>query len=238
MLELIYRDEVDSSNAEAKRLVGSGRPPGFAVSSPSQTAGRGRFNRVWQTLTGNLAITIVVSPSTPIARRPTIALINGLALYDVVKPYASGSHVLTIKWPNDVLIDGAKISGTLIETDVEAIYVGIGVNVATKPQGMPYPVVALSEIAHVDVAVLTRQLLDTWMDYFELWDRQGFQPLITRYNARLYRVEERITFALDRDKSDWISGTCLGVSLEGQLLIRDDEGRITAHSAGDVDIPH
>jgi BirA family transcriptional regulator, biotin operon repressor / biotin---[acetyl-CoA-carboxylase] ligase len=236
-LEIIFYDQVDSTNNEAKRLVASGRSTGFAVCAASQSAGRGRFDRVWQTLRGNLAITIVVNPSAAIDRRPTIALMNGLAIFDVVQRYVSGGRDLAIKWPNDILIDRAKVSGTLIEADGEAVYTGIGINVATKPQGLPYPTAALSEIAEVDIAVLARELVEIWTAHYRLWDMQGFEPLISSYNSRLYKIGEKIRFALDRNKADWISGKCMGVNAHGHLLISDEDGRISIHSAGDVDIP-
>jgi BirA family biotin operon repressor/biotin-[acetyl-CoA-carboxylase] ligase len=236
-LDLVFYDQVDSTNEEAKRLVAAGRPTGFAIFAARQTAGRGRLNRVWQTLSGNLAATIVVSPSTAIGLRSTIALMSGLAIFDVVKHRLGGRHDLAIKWPNDILIDGAKVSGTLIEADDATIYVGIGINIATKPDGLPCPTVALADITDIDVTVLAHELVHVWTAYYRRWDTYGFEPLLSSYNSKLYKIGQKIRFAFDRDKANWISGRSIGVNAQGQLLIKDDEGKITALSAGDVDVP-
>jgi BirA family biotin operon repressor/biotin-[acetyl-CoA-carboxylase] ligase len=235
-MELVFYDQVDSTNSEAKRLASGGRQTEFAVRAAMQTAGKGRFNRVWQTLTGNLALTIVVKPSTVLALQPTIALMNGLAIFDLVKRYVSDRHALALKWPNDILIDGAKVSGTLIEAEGGAVYVGIGINIATKPQGLPYPTAALSEFAEIDITVLTQELLEIWLAYYRRWDTEGFGPLMPSYNSKLYKIGEVMRFALDRDKANWISGLCMGVNVNGQLLTRDETGQTSAHSAGDVDV--
>lgn len=230
-------DTVDSTNSEAKRILNRTSETFFAVSANMQTAGRGRFNRVWQTPRGNVAVTIVAPFPDNKAELSTIALVTGLAIYDVLSAVLGKDRNLTIKWPNDILVDGAKISGTLVEADEKSIFTGIGINLVAKPENIQYPTVTLQEISNADTSSVMRSLVERWGDYYEMWNTYGFSSLVTSYNSRMHFIGQQIRFSLDRDKENWFSGKCLGVNENGHLLIEDSEGNITSHFSGEFEQP-
>ncbi|WP_128103386.1 biotin--[acetyl-CoA-carboxylase] ligase [Paenibacillus sp. DCT19] len=233
-MDILQYDTIDSTNIEAKRLIQSGKSPGFAVMSQNQTAGKGQYGRVWQTPSGNLALTTVWPLSANPALRPTIALMAGLAIHNVIEPYLTANQRLQIKWPNDILINGAKLSGTLVEADQSAIYIGIGINMAYRPEHVPYSTICLSEFAEVRPDVIAEQLVQSLVDYHQSWIMDGFEPLIPLYQERMFNFGKEIQFMVDRKKSEWIEGQCLGVDSHGRLLIEQADGQVTAHASGDV----
>lgn len=236
-MKIYELDTVDSTNSEAKRILNRTGENLFAVSASMQTAGRGRFNRVWQTPRGNVAVTIVAPLPENKAELTTIALVTGLAIYDVLSAILSKDRNLTIKWPNDILVDGAKISGTLVEADEKSIFSGIGINRVTKPENIQYPTVTLQEICDADTSSVMRSLVERWGDYYEMWNTYGFSSLVASYNSRMHFIGQQIRFSLDKEKESWFNGKCLGVNEKGHLLIEDDEGNITAHFSGEFEQP-
>ncbi|MGE6628966.1 biotin--[acetyl-CoA-carboxylase] ligase [Bacillus sp. NPDC077027] len=236
-MDIFRYETIDSTNNEAKRLIQKGEKPPFAVFSKKQTSGRGRLGRPWETPTGNVALTITIKPPSNISTQSTIAPMTGLAIYDVVKPFVGEEHHLAIKWPNDILINGAKVSGTLIEADRQTIYIGIGINVATKPEHVPYETVCLSELTVVDTEQLVLQLTNALEKYHRRWENEGFEALVPLYNKRLYNINKNIRIALDREKENWKTGICFGVNRFGYLLLKGEDGSTEAHSAGDIDAP-
>jgi BirA family biotin operon repressor/biotin-[acetyl-CoA-carboxylase] ligase len=236
-LQLITLTEVDSTNSEARRQLEAGRPPGFALSAERQTAGRGRLQRAWQTLPGNLSLTIVVPWQAGRADGPTVALATGLAIRRTLARLVGSGGVVSIKWPNDVLIDGRKVSGTLIEADSSALCVGIGINVARGPDVPGYPTTHLGLFSDVAKEDLAQDVIGEWVRTFDFWKLQGMKGLISEYNRHVYRMGEAVRISTDRDKQSWISGICRGVDESGRLVLEGPDGTRMAHRAGDVDVP-
>ncbi|MCL4100117.1 Bifunctional ligase/repressor BirA [Bacillus altitudinis] len=236
-MKIFQYDTIDSTNNEAKRLIQQGEIPSFAVYARQQTAGRGRLGRPWETPTGNVAVTMTVKPPVDISTQSTIAPLTALAIYDVLKPLMRAEDQLAIKWPNDLLINEAKVSGTLIEADRSAIYIGVGINVETKPEHVPYKIVCLSELTEVKADQLVKDLVAAFEKYHARWQMEGFEALTALYNKRLYRLNQPLRISLDREKQTWQEGICCGVNRYGHIQLKDDQGHIKAHSAGDIDAP-
>jgi BirA family biotin operon repressor/biotin-[acetyl-CoA-carboxylase] ligase len=235
-VEITFYKEIDSTNSEAKRLVDAGKAPGFAVVAERQTAGRGRFDRVWQTPTGNLALTFAIPAPLSRADLPTLALMTGLALHDILQSLLHDSATVKIKWPNDMLVNGHKVSGTLIEMVGKVLYIGIGVNLVSRPEGVPYETFSLADRVKITLEELAQALTQSWNAYLTQWLESGFAPLCERYNARLYGRGETLRISLDRDRTEWASGVCTGVTREGHLCLCDQDGRVVSYNAGDIDI--
>jgi BirA family biotin operon repressor/biotin-[acetyl-CoA-carboxylase] ligase len=133
-------DEIGSTNDEAHRRAAAGARGPLWIATRRQTAGKGRSGRAWaEAGIGNVAATLLFMPGCAPARLSELSLVAGVATYDaVVSALAeTGAGRVELKWPNDVLIDGAKVSGILIEsanhgTDVVSL-IGIGINVASAP---------------------------------------------------------------------------------------------------------
>lgn len=232
-MKIIKLKTTDSTNSEAKRQVDKTGKTFFAVSGGMQTAGRGRFARAWQTPEGNVAVTIVVPLPAETSALPSISLMTGIAIHDALSFFVKNADI-RIKWPNDILINGAKISGTLIEADSRALYVGIGINRIATPVDVPYATATLEQFAFKESEEVVDVLVKLWCDYFYAWQTFGFGSLKNSYTTRMCRLNKYIEIAFDAQKTNKVGGVCRGVDDFGNLLIAKDSGEITAYNYGEI----
>ena len=227
-------DELDSTNAEAKRLVELGSDGAFVVSAAKQTAGRGRFGRVWHAPKNNVAMTITLPQNAEHEDFTTLPLTTGLAIHDVLRDLINDRAAVKIKWPNDIVVDDAKISGTLIESDANRIYVGIGVNLASEPEGVIYPTTSLGRFCDIERLALVERIASSWLARFESWTQAGFVPIADAYSRNIWRYGQSISIALNEARTVRVEGLCRGVSNAGFLLLELPGGEVRAFSTGDV----
>lgn len=233
-IPVLDHEEVDSTNSEAKRLVDAGRDDDFVVSAARQTAGRGRFRRAWHATGETVAMTISVRrPILPVDFT-TLPLMTGVALHRTLAPLLKNRAALAIKWPNDILVDDAKLSGTLIEADANRIYVGIGINLGVSPGNVIYPTAHLHAYVPVPRETLIRQVADVWYAEFLEWSRDGFRHLGSYYDNHLWRRGSEITLFLDEARTRVVKGRCEGVDASGRLILQMDDGTRSIYSTGDV----
>ncbi len=154
-----------------------------------QTAGRGRRGRNWATPHGNLAASLLTVPDVDPARAATLGFVAGVALGQALRDVIPEAKIglgldgadgqgarIALKWPNDVLADGAKLAGILLEgrrvpDGKQAIIIGFGVNVVSAPDGLPYPATSLRAMgAGLDAATVLTALAENWVEAFHLWD--------------------------------------------------------------------
>src|SRR5688572_28383279 len=153
---------IGSTSTESMARVRAGDPSRLWVASKAQTAGHGRRGRPWETASGNLAASLLVVLPVEQARSATLGFAAGLALDHAIRTAApdvafrlaldgvEGPQArLRLKWPNDVLVDGAKVAGILLEAvslpgDLTAVVIGFGVNVLHAPEDVPYPATSLA----------------------------------------------------------------------------------------------
>ena len=172
-------DEVDSTNNVALTLsekLGSGCS--FAVWAKSQTKGRGRFDRRWQSCAGNLFFSQCLE--VPLNLLGQIIFVSSLSLAETVKSYNS-DMLVQIKWPNDILLNGKKLSGTLIEKGSgDYLVIGIGVNIAAAPDGtsLLYPAISLKD-AGIDTSreEFLRRYLDKFYQHYMKLKNEGFAEI-------------------------------------------------------------
>lgn len=231
----------DSTNAEAFRLAPRLSGPAWILAR-AQTAGRGRRGRAWEMPEGNFAATLVFRPRGGPGQAGLISFVAALALDDALTAVCGPRARLAIKWPNDVLLNGGKVAGILLEsqgqgTDLDALAVGIGVNLAAaperarlEPEALP-PVSVLEETGHVvapeDFLDLLAPAFARWLAQFETY---GFAPIRTAWLARAARLGETITArtgTLSRD------GRFDGIDERGNLILTTSAGR-EAIPAADV----
>ncbi len=143
MFDVRLLDSVGSTSDEALRLAREGAPHGTVVTAREQTAGRGRVGRAWASPPGNLYLSVLLRLDLPVARIAELSFVAALAVAETVDAFVAGRA--SLKWPNDVLIDGAKVAGILIEQADGVAVIGIGVNVAHCPSGLAYPVTSLMD---------------------------------------------------------------------------------------------
>jgi BirA family biotin operon repressor/biotin-[acetyl-CoA-carboxylase] ligase len=212
-------------------LAASGLEEGVWLRAERQTLGRGRLGRAWVSPPGNLyASTLVrIRPSDPPAA--TLALVAAVALEETVSAYAPGMALL--KWPNDVLIDGAKLSGVLLERAGDAVVIGIGVNLAHHPADTDRPATSLSVY---NVAIAPEDFIETLAEAFarwvECWRGQGIDVIRRRWVANAHPIGTPLNVRLPDGPA--IDGLFDGLDPEGALILRLADGTRRVIHAGDV----
>jgi len=239
-------DEIDSTMAEAARrgqaFVVSGGPlmPTW-IMARSQTAGRGRRGRVWRMPKGNLAATLLIPTTMPPAQAALTSFVAALALHDALAKSA-GRAALSLKWPNDVLVDGRKAAGILLESSgrggqLDWLSVGIGVNLAAAPDASALEDGAVAPISVAEIAadvpspeeVLT-DLAIAFDGIFAQFVRYGFDPIRRAWLGHAARLGERIIARTGREE---IAGRFDTIDGEGNLVLTTDQGP-RAIAAADV----
>jgi len=234
-------DEIDSTNAEARRRAEGGETGPVWITARRQTAGRGRRGRGWSTEPGNLAATLLTTTRKPAAEAAQVAFVAALAVAELCDAFVPESLV-RIKWPNDVLVDGAKVSGILIESGSLAdgglwLAVGCGVNLAHAPFDTPYPATCLG--AHLKDGVAEPPAPSEAMARFAVafgkwlraWEEGGFAPVAEAWTARAMGLG---AFCVARLGTETVEGTAEGLDLDGALRLRLGSGDLRRITAGDV----
>src|ERR1700724_2750639 len=148
-VRLLANDELDSTNAEALRQKRQGQHGPLWITAERQSAGRGRRGREWISVPGNLHASLLLTDPGPAEHWPQLSFVAALAVHDAVVEVAPEiSPMLELKWPNDLLLAGAKFAGILIEGEGReeegAVAVGIGINCTAHPAGAAYPATDLA----------------------------------------------------------------------------------------------
>ena len=214
------RVEVDSTNTTALRLAAAGAAHGTVVLAERQIAGRGRRGRVWVSLPGNLFITVLVRP--PPGRAPgQLSLLSAVALGEILADFAD----ITFKWPNDVLSAGKKVAGILVEVDHGAAAVGIGVNLAATPDGLP--VVAGDLGGRLDPITAAEALCTVFDRWYRCWIADGFAPVRSAWLDRAAGLDAPL-------RAGRLAGRFAGLDRDGGLILIDGAGVAHAIAAGEV----
>jgi BirA family transcriptional regulator, biotin operon repressor / biotin---[acetyl-CoA-carboxylase] ligase len=242
---LVYRDVTGSTNDDAVAALRAGDRGKLWSVAGAQMQGRGRHGRVWASPAGNLYASLLLVDPCEMRYAAQLGYLVGLSLHDAIAELAP-DHVrnVKLKWPNDVLFDGAKIAGILLEghrapDGTFALVVGIGVNVTDSPSDAPYPTSRIAAFA----PQLDRKTL------FEALSR----ALALRYTR--WRAAEDADFALAQLRKEWITraagldqtvtirlpsgpreGIFTGLDNEGRLLLATGTGIVTI-DAGDLFFP-
>ena len=226
----------DSTNAEALRRAREGEAGPLWITADIQTAGRGRGGNAWVSEPGNLYATLLLREPSPPSAAPQLAFVAGLAVHDAVAACAPNlGPVLQLKWPNDLLCNGRKLAGLLIEAEnapVFAAAVGVGINCVSHPDNASYPATDLkSEAARVTAAALFAALAETMRARLTQWARgEGFALIRTDWLKRSAGLGEPIKVRLpDRE----LAGRFNGVDDVGRLLL-ETAGKIETITAGEV----
>lgn len=224
-------ETLDSTNAEALRRMREGRARhGDAFVATTQTAGRGRAGRRWRSLPGNLHATIVAVP--PEGRNPAdLAFVAGLAALNALAEAAPGA-AFALKWPNDVLCGGRKIAGVLIEGGETGYAVGVGMNLASAPEGVRVPATSLREAgAAADASEMLVRLQRFFAAWHGLWAAEGFAPVRDAWLASAHR---RGDFVAAETAGGRIEGRFAGLDGDGALALVDASGVRRRILSGDV----
>lgn len=238
---VLILDETDSTNAEARRRAEAGETGPLWITARRQTAGRGRRGRKWESESGNLASTLLLLTRKSPAEAAQLTFAASLAVADLLDCYVPPALV-TIKWPNDVLLDGRKTSGILIESGPAPsgglwLAVGIGVNLNQTPGDTERPATCIAEHLSQGVASpptvdeAAKVLVETFGVWLDRWTTLGFQPILDAWTARTPGLHGPCTARLTNET---LTGTADGVEADGSLRLKLPDGSLRVISAGDV----
>ncbi len=231
-------DDLDSTNAEARRRAEAGEAGPLWITAAVQTAGRGRRGRAWSTGQGNLAATLLMVTDARPAEAAQLSFALALAAADLIDACV-GPGAARLKWPNDVLIHGRKAVGILAESGTRPdghlwLALGIGVNLASAPTNVERPATSLAD--HMAGPPPGPQAaLDVLADGFErwraAWASEGFPPLAAAWTERAVGLGERCEA---RMPAITLTGVAEGLEPDGALRLRLDDGSLERVTAGDV----
>lgn len=233
MIEFVA--ETGSTNTDLLERLRDGErlPEGHWLIADRQSAGRGRQGRVWSGGLGNFMGSTVVHRLAGDPPAPTLALLAGLALYEVVQGQVPVASDLHLKWPNDLLYGRAKVAGILLEGQGEAIVVGMGVNLAQAPSLPDRDTLALSAFGPApDRDLFASSLAMVFDRELERWRSYGLEPLIRRWTAAALPAGTALT--VHDHSAEPVSGAFAGLAADGALLLRMADGATRAIHAGDV----
>jgi BirA family biotin operon repressor/biotin-[acetyl-CoA-carboxylase] ligase len=230
-LGLNVHEALDSTNEEARRLAAAGERSPLWIVAREQTAGRGRRGRIWVSQRGNLFATLLTR--APALHAAQLAFAAGLAVGDTVAAYAPNAQS-TLKWPNDVLLDGKKAAGILLEAlGGDALAIGIGINLAHSPADTEFSAISIAALTGtapaLDEALL--RLAGAMTAWYEIWRGQGFAPVRAAWLARAGGLGSPIRARLEGNE---MQGVFESIDDDGALLLRQGSGTLTRIAAGEV----
>lgn len=236
VVRTIAYETLGSTNAEALARARAGERGPLWITAAVQTAGRGRRGNAWISTPGNLFATLLLTEPSDPGVASQLSFVAALALHDAVAECAPQvGPLLKVKWPNDLLLGGAKLAGILIEAESDpafALAVGIGVNCAAHPSDTPYPATDLA--AHGALVAPERMLgalSAAMMKRLDQWQRgQGFAGVRADWLKRAAGLGQDIRVRLPERE---LSGRFQGLDDMGRLLLQA-EGRVTPVTAGEI----
>ena len=234
-------NKVDSTMLEARRRVSSLSNKSW-IFAHLQTAGKGRRGRAWIDPLGNFACTCVIFPKTSIDKFSLSSFTAALSLYDTLEHFGNSNADISIKWPNDILLNGKKVAGILLETiavskNKIALSIGFGVNLISHPRTSeleesaysPTSVLAETGIT-VDPIELLNKLAFNFANYEATLQVRGFSHLRVLLLNRIHKLGDSIVV---KTANEIINGQFLDINLDGHLILKTG-GATRSIAAADV----
>lgn len=240
---IVYYDTVDSTQKIAHELSQKSAEEGTLVVADEQTGGRGRMARVWYSPKGTgIWMSIILRPNIPLQKTPQLTLLTAVALVEGIEEVTGLSP--TIKWPNDILINGKKAVGILTELEAEAdqvhsVIIGIGINVNQQIDEFPEAIrntatsIAIEKGEKIHRALIIQKFLERFEKWYTTYLEHGFKPIKLLWESYSISLNKTIHA---RTLSGTVVGKALGINEEGALLIETSEGKIEKVYSADIDI--
>ncbi|MDV7338843.1 biotin--[acetyl-CoA-carboxylase] ligase [Terasakiella sp. A23] len=238
--QLAAFESLDSTNDELRRRAMDGAVSNTVIAALEQTKGRGRRGRTWVSEPGNLFCSILQKPNVSMAEAAKASFVSALAIHDAIKE-AVGDFDCDVqcKWPNDILVDGYKVSGILLESQAQTgrnqldwLIIGIGINLNHSPADTPYPSGYIN--AYRDKSINPAEMLEILLRHFQLWferwETLGFQAIRDAWLERAKGLGKTITVNLSNEK---LIGTFETLDHDGALVLQTPTGQRVI-TAGDV----
>ncbi|HWA00862.1 MAG TPA: biotin--[acetyl-CoA-carboxylase] ligase [Caulobacterales bacterium] len=231
-------DEIDSTMVEARRRAERAEFGPVWLIARRQTAGRGRRGRSWTSIEGNLLATYLGASERAPAEIAHLGFVTSLAIAESIDAYVGPNHA-SLKWPNDVLLDGAKASGLMLDSGAAGsrtwFALGFGVNLAAAPEALDQPTSSLRAVLPPDaLAPAPLEFLSQLRPRLTLWadriGREGFEPLRRAWLARAHGLGEAARVATG---AATLEGRIVGLSPRGELELETADG-VKLIAAGDI----
>ncbi len=240
--DLIALDTVTSTNDEAMGLAAEGAGAGTLVWARTQTKGRGRRGRSWYSPEGNLYLSLVLRPGREAKGAAELAFLAAIAIGEGIAPLIPASVAVRYKWPNDVVLNGRKVAGVLLDSSLGSkggldwLVIGVGVNVESFPKRTGYPATSLAAegAEGLDAASVLEGFCQAFLSWYERWQDEGFAGVRAQWLGRAAGIGETIEVRLD---DETLSGIFAGLDEAGALILRragEEDRRV---SDGDVFFP-
>ncbi|WP_079509531.1 biotin--[acetyl-CoA-carboxylase] ligase [Mesobacillus jeotgali] len=240
---LHYHESVESTQKIAYKLAYENAEEGTIVIAEEQTAGRGRMDRKWHSpkYTG-IWMSILLRPKIPIPKAPQLTLITAVGVVQAIEEVTG--LLPEIKWPNDIMINGKKITGILTELQAESdrinsVIIGIGINVNSAEEDFPEEIkqvassLAIETGREIDREQLIRTILEKLEKLYLLYLEKGFFPIKLMWESYAVSIGKQITA---RTITGEIKGKAIGITEDGVLLIEDNTGTIHNIYSADIKI--
>lgn len=238
--ELRSYDTLDSTNEEARRMAEEGAPGNTLVWSVMQDEGRGRRGRAWSSPAGNLYASLILRPDCEPYTAAQLSFVAALAIHQAVATVLPAPDRAFVKWPNDVLIGGRKVAGTLLESRLQSgnkldwLIIGSGINIVTCPDDLERPATSLhDEDSDANVIQVLEIYTSAFEHFYQLWLRQGFSPIREAWLDKAYGIGKEIEVRLEHET---FSGVFDGLDEGGALQLQTDDG-LRLVTSGDVFMP-
>jgi len=227
-------EKTASTNADVAAQARAGEATGLVVIAEEQTAGRGRLDRSWQApARSSLLVSVLLRPGSAAATWTLLPFVAGVAVAEAVRAVAHLDAVL--KWPNDVLVEGRKLGGILVERVDTAVVVGIGLNVSLRSSELPVPTATSVALAGgvADREVLAKEVLRALARRYDAWQAAGgaSSAILPAYREICATIGWTVTVQLPGGES--VDGLVSGVDDTGRLVVLSEDGAMSV-SAGDV----
>jgi BirA family biotin operon repressor/biotin-[acetyl-CoA-carboxylase] ligase len=242
---LLSYDELDSTNDEARRLAEGGGSHGAVIWAKRQTAGRGRMGRMWVSAEGNLFCSLLLAPHCDQQTAAQLSFVTAVAVVETLKPIIPDGGELCCKWPNDILLDGKKIGGILLESFETAdmtpghddmvrwVVVGVGINIDSCPTQTDIAATYLKDagVEIISAKIVLSRFIHHFITEYDTWAKKGFAPIRKKWMAHAFREGKSIEVRLPKETH---TGIFEGIDATGQLLLKPRSGKRMTISAGDV----
>ncbi|ADE30062.1 biotin--[acetyl-CoA-carboxylase] ligase [Rickettsia prowazekii] len=254
--KLIVFDEIDSTSSEAMRIARHNKVyADYAIFAKSQTRGRGRSGKNWQSRLGNLHVSLLMRPDKELELLPQLCFVTALAVYDTILScilYAGSNQLINnfnavsvcpqnysiqLKWPNDILMNGRKIAGILLESvkmdNNYYLIIGIGINITYHPENIDQPTTSLitENLMHVVPKALLKILIKNFEKYYKIWHHNGFPFIRKKWIEHAYKLNENINI---KYRNDIVTGLFKDIDNTGNIILQLNTQEIISFSTAEL----
>ena len=229
-------DVLDSTQRLLKDRAEQGAPEGTVIQASAQQSGQGRHGNHWVSPAGNLYCSLLLRPSRAAhdGQWAGLSYCTGLALARTLEDFVHNGSDITLKWPNDILINKQKVSGLLLDMQLRTntpdwIVIGIGINISSSPEGATHVQAHSSE--QVQVNHLRDRFLESFSKGYDEWLISGFKSFQHQWLSYAPDLRGRISA---RTPNGEIAGTFVRLDTSGALCLRDDAGQERRITAGEI----